>query len=132
MYAVAGRDSRLPLAGRGKNRPAIELKITSRIYPIPLPLSAAATRGNGNTAEHSCRIDFYRYRDPRTWKQGLSAVSMYAVAGRDSRLPLAGRGKNRSGIELKITSRIYRIPLPLSAAVTRRNGPRPAYMETGL
>ena len=71
MYAVAGRDSRLPLAGRGKNRSGIELKITSRIYRIPLPLSAAATRGNGNTAEPSYRIDFYRYRDLRTWKQGL-------------------------------------------------------------
>ena len=77
MYAVAGRDSRLPLAGRGKNRSGIELKITSRIYRIPL--STAATRGNGNTAEHSCRIHFYRYRDPRTWKQGFRNFLVYAI-----------------------------------------------------
>ena len=33
------------------------------------------TRGNGNTAKHLCRMDFYRYRDPRTWKQGLMNIN---------------------------------------------------------
>ena len=59
MYAVAGRDF----------RSGIELKITSRIYRVPLPPSTAATRGNGNTAKHLCRMDFYCYRELRTWKQ---------------------------------------------------------------
>ena len=74
MYAVAGRDFRLPLAGRGKNRSGIELKITASVHRLPLPLSAAATRGNGNTAEHLCRMDFSRYRNPRTWIQGFSVI----------------------------------------------------------
>ena len=80
MYTGAGRDFRLPPAGREKKSVRGRLKLMGFKTCRLLPLSAPATRGNGNTSDHLCKFDFYRYRDLLTWKHGFIVISSFRLS----------------------------------------------------